>query len=658
VIPLSLKTCRVLGQNYDLGYLCVLQSSSKRDINTNGGGQNKGGSMSGNYGGNNNGGSGHGDNNNGGSGHGNDNDNQGGYNNGGHGNDNQGGYNNGGHGNDNQGGYNNGEHGNDNNGSNNNGGHGNDNNGGYNNGGHGNDNNGSNNNGGHGNDNDNHGGNNNGGHGNDNHGDDNDGGHGNDNHGGNNNGGHGNGNHGNGGTPNPTPVSVPCLGTFLPVCCCIEDLDCDATTFCLYTSGGPTNSGTCVPLGQLGDTCEENQNTNYYHQCAPELDCIHTVAGMPGQCGTPSPPSGVCVDDTDCDSSSFCLYTSYGSSDSGTCVTLGQLGDTCEENQNTNYYHKCALDLECIHVTVGLPGVCSTPSPPSGVCVDDTDCDSSSFCLYTSYGPSDSGICVTLGQLGDTCEENQNTNYYHKCALDLECIHVTVGLPGVCSTPSPPSGVCVHDTDCDSSCFCLYTSYGPSDSGTCVTLGQLGDTGEENQNTNYYHKCALDLECIHVTVGLPGVCSTPPSGACVDDMDCDDSTFCLYSSYGPSDSGTCVALGVLGDSCEENQNTNYYHKCALDLECIHVTVGLPGVCSTPPSGACQEDSDCDASTYCLYTSYGSSNSGTCVAFGVLGDTCEENQNTHCYHKCAVGLECLHLLSGMAGRCSNPSPYGG
>jgi len=240
------KTCSVLGQNYDIGYLCVLQSltPSKRALNTNGdgsgyGGNNNGGSGHGddNNGDNNNGGSGHGDNNNGGSGHGNDNNG------------------------DNNGGSGHGDNNNDNNGGS---GHGNDNNGGS---GHGNDNNGDNN----------------GGSG---HGD--------------NNGGSGHGNH-NKPTPKPTPrptprptptspVTVQCLGTFLPVCCCIDDLDCDTESYCLYTTGGPSDSGTCVPWQTNGGICEENQNLHCFHQCAPDLECIHPLTGMPGHCGTSTPP--------------------------------------------------------------------------------------------------------------------------------------------------------------------------------------------------------------------------------------------------------------------------------------------------------------------------------------------------------------------------------
>jgi hypothetical protein len=73
----------------------------------------------------------------------------------------------------------------------------------------------------------------------------------------------------------------------LPVCCCIDDLDCDAKTYCLYTTDGPVGSGTCVDFGQLGDACEETLDLHFYHQCDPLLDCIHPLPLMPGECGIP-----------------------------------------------------------------------------------------------------------------------------------------------------------------------------------------------------------------------------------------------------------------------------------------------------------------------------------------------------------------------------------
>jgi hypothetical protein len=73
----------------------------------------------------------------------------------------------------------------------------------------------------------------------------------------------------------------------LPVCCCIDDLDCDDTDYCLYTTGGPSHSGTCVAFEQLGGTCEENHDLHFFHQCAPSLACIHILPGMSGKCEKP-----------------------------------------------------------------------------------------------------------------------------------------------------------------------------------------------------------------------------------------------------------------------------------------------------------------------------------------------------------------------------------
>jgi hypothetical protein len=87
-------------------------------------------------------------------------------------------------------------------------------------------------------------------------------------------------------TPMPTPAA-PCRGTYLPECCCIDDLDCDEYSFCLYSSNGPLHNGICAAFAQLGENCEENSLPHLFHQCAPLLECVHLLPGQTGICRTP-----------------------------------------------------------------------------------------------------------------------------------------------------------------------------------------------------------------------------------------------------------------------------------------------------------------------------------------------------------------------------------
>jgi len=84
-----------------------------------------------------------------------------------------------------------------------------------------------------------------------------------------------------------------CLGVYLPVCCCIEDLDCDDSSYCLYSSSGPSDSGTCVAFEQLGGICGGFLLPHFQHQCHPSLTCILNplLPDLAGHCG-PSVPYG------------------------------------------------------------------------------------------------------------------------------------------------------------------------------------------------------------------------------------------------------------------------------------------------------------------------------------------------------------------------------
>jgi hypothetical protein len=212
---------------------------------------------------------------------------------------------------------------------------------------------------------------------------------------------------------------------------CIEDLDCDDQSYCLYTTS--SYSGTCVAFEQLGGPCGEFLGLHFQHQCHPDLDCIYNpdLPDLPGQCGILL----TCIEDVDCDDTSYCLYTTDGPSDSGTCVVWEELGGPCGESLGLHFQHQCHPDLDCIYNPdlPDLPGQCGNPL----ICIEDEDCDDKSYCLYTTGGYS--GTCVAFEQLGGPCGESiLGLHFQHKCHPDLDCLHILglPDLPGQCvNTP-------------------------------------------------------------------------------------------------------------------------------------------------------------------------------------------------------------------------------
>jgi hypothetical protein len=59
--------------------------------------------------------------------------------------------------------------------------------------------------------------------------------------------------------------------------------------------------------------------------------------------------------------------------------------------------------------------------------------------------------------------------------------------------------------------------------------------------------------------------------------DCDDNSYCLFSSNGSSDSGFCVPYVQEGGSCGGNIDSKYQKQCHSTCDCGYDTDGS-GIC--------------------------------------------------------------------------------
>jgi len=74
--------------------------------------------------------------------------------------------------------------------------------------------------------------------------------------------------------------------------------------------------------------------------------------------------------------------------------------------------------------TLNEMGQCEGTPPAPCCCMDDTDCDqTTSYCLYSLTGPTDSGVCTPYETEGERCGGLVPKAYGKKCRPDLICLY-------------------------------------------------------------------------------------------------------------------------------------------------------------------------------------------------------------------------------------------
>ena len=162
----------------------------------------------------------------------------------------------------------------------------------------------------------------------------------------------------------------------------------------------------CVPKGVFQDRCIYD-NHCLSNKCSAKNRCVQ------------------CTSLQDCDSSTqFCDVAG-----DGTCKMLGQVGQSCELNE------QCHSPLTCNHIT--------------GKCVQ---CQSSTQCNeHSERCDSVLGMCVPKSPLGDPCVGDDDClsdvceNLSHTCVQCRIGFNRIGGLPGDCAPTEPP---CTDQAGC------------------------------------------------------------------------------------------------------------------------------------------------------------------------------------------------------------------
>jgi hypothetical protein len=161
-------------------------------------------------------------------------------------------------------------------------------------------------------------------------------------------------------------------------------------------------------------------------------------------------------------------------------------------------------------------------------------------------------------------------------------------------------------------------------------------------------------------------------GACADDAECDEGSFCSRPRMVAGCPGTCVALPTEGQPCAsfrcadglyctggtnalcarrltENSPCNAMTQCQTGLTCREPSVGAPArICrrygsAGQPCGATFLGHDCDRGFYCDTARQPS----VCVARVGEGQPCRAND------ACADGLICMPVNGNELGSCQKP-----
>lgn len=188
------------------------------------------------------------------------------------------------------------------------------------------------------------------------------------------------------------------------------------------------------------------------------------------------------------------------------------------------------------------------------------------------------------------------------CAIDAECTSQRCAVqacgqaccPGTClGDRAPGAGAtgdrCMGPGDCHIGLYCA--------GGACTPQLALGARCSSPDS------CGDGLVCLDVCTPLPGI-GEPCDGICRD--------------IGATCSGgTCIKLGLSGDSCDPDHECSGYYGCDATSRCS-LDAGLP------PGAPCQARELCAGPAGACMVPPGSS-TGTCKQIVVEGEPCDENR---------------------------------
>jgi hypothetical protein len=338
----------------------------------------------------------------------------------------------------------------------------------------------------------------------------------------------------------------------------------------------------------------------------------------------PTPPSGECLDDSDCATSGAPPCQRAVCREQACIFVVADDQAPCEDG------NPCTVDTFCASGSCGggratacndgnpctvdtcdpLTGCSYAASAPGGVCDDNDPCSLNDTCLEgTCIGTADPECAC---EVDDDCVKHEDDSL---CNGSLRCLDSTCRLDPSTAVTCPPSD------------GCAVTACQPS-TGACVTQAAPNGTGCDDGNP-----CTVDDRCAEsICEGSPGACP------CSADDDC---AVLQTESYdlcqGPL---RCAASGLCAPDASQAVT------CPTDddpTDCINVQCN-PGtaVCATVHL---QDGSDCEGGDPC--SPVGACKAGQCIVPTAScddGDPCTDDS-------CAGEAGCLHnALSG--GACSD------
>jgi hypothetical protein len=290
---------------------------------------------------------------------------------------------------------------------------------------------------------------------------------------------------------------------------CSDDDECDEDLYCSLLDG------TCREFSLLGETCLNGAGGGSLIRCARWLSCDSITDSCVGPCDRGYSCSG----DSDCDQDLGLECVS------GRCDLLRIEGQPCSSSDDCVEGLRCGLDESGPDSMSIL--VCMPLSMLGEPCVRHADC-------VTEFCNQMEGICAETVAAGEPCPSGAS----EECASGNACVR--------------PASFCFSDTDCPgSTCDLLSNQCIP----ICIERVPDGAT------------CTIDSECASENC-IAGFCRTPPlvdGQECESDLNC-ESEFCnldsprvcatlplatgeLCASSSQCDSGVCFAIGTNPRRC-------------------------------------------------------------------------------------------------------------
>jgi hypothetical protein len=225
-----------------------------------------------------------------------------------------------------------------------------------------------------------------------------------------------------------------------------------------------------------------------YEDDESPADC---TASGPGANGSPCGVANECK-------SEFCLVPVNHIC--GTCAQPPTNGASCASNSN------CGHDLACPSLT----GICTPYVQLGQPCQTNVaPCDNGLSC--TGDTTTTMGVCMTAGQLGDTCDGTRHTNPGCDATVGLSCNATTngtcVAIPLV--GPGAPCGT-INDvtTKCIAGGLCVKQA------GATTCLATAGDGAACDSDPTIGPKCLEPAACVPSGSGTAGTCTVPDARMC------------------------------------------------------------------------------------------------------------------------------------------------